>query len=187
MLKIKKSTIGQNIHVNSFGKVNKSFCQFVVDFVSMALVFDVWSSHLSQFVPAPYVSGVLAAVYEHMHNNREIIVHYLQSNQVSYAGKIVLLEFWPSCILTNSYTYHFAELNCHHFTFPAGNSVFDQGPDWDRPKLKQLYSTLVMYRIQFAGGVISSFDNYNSNQVGSFFICVPILSFLLSSIGTFVG
>ena len=28
----------------------------------MALVFDVWSSHLSQFVPAPYVSGVLAKI-----------------------------------------------------------------------------------------------------------------------------
>ncbi len=93
MLKIKKSTIGQDIHVSSFGKVNKTFCQFVVDFVSMALVFDAWSSHSSQFAPAPYVSGVPAAVYEHMQNNREIIEHYLQSNQVSYAGKIVLLEF----------------------------------------------------------------------------------------------
>ncbi len=35
MLKIKKSTIGHDIHVNSFGKVNKTFCQFVVDFVSL--------------------------------------------------------------------------------------------------------------------------------------------------------
>ena len=93
MLKIKKSTIGQNIHVNSFGKVDKSVCQFVVDFVSLALVFDLWSCHSSQFAPTPYVPGVPAAVYEHMQNNHEIIVHYLQSNQVSYVGKIVLLEF----------------------------------------------------------------------------------------------
>ena len=91
MLKIKKSTIGHDIHVNSFGKVNKTFCQFVVDFFSMALVFDAWSSHLSQFAPAPYVSDVPAAVYKHMRNNHEIIVYYLQSTQVSfsYAGKIV--------------------------------------------------------------------------------------------------
>ena len=93
MVKIKKSTIGHDIHVNLFGKVNKTFCQFVVDFVSMALVFDAWSSHLSQFAPAPYVSGVPAAIYKHMQNNHEIIVHCLQSNQVSYAGKIILLEF----------------------------------------------------------------------------------------------
>ncbi len=66
MLKIKKSTIGQDIHINLFGKVNKTFCQFVVDVVSMALVFDVWSFHLLQFAPAPYVSGVPAAIYEHM-------------------------------------------------------------------------------------------------------------------------
>jgi hypothetical protein len=63
MLKIKKSTIGHDIHVNLFGKVNKTFCQFVVDYVSMALVFDVWSSHLSQFAPASYVSGVPAAMF----------------------------------------------------------------------------------------------------------------------------
>ena len=129
ILKIKKSTIGHGIHVNLFGKVNKSFCQFVVDFISMALVFDAWSSHLSQFVPAPYVSGVPAAVYKHMQNNREIIVHYLQCNQVSYAGMIVLLEFRPICILTDSYTYHFTELHCIHITFPTGNFVFGQGPN----------------------------------------------------------
>ena len=73
-----------------------------------------------------------------MQNNREIIVHYLQSNQVSYVGKIVLLEFWPICIHTNSYTYHFAELHCIHVTFPTGNSIFGQGHDWDMPKLKKI-------------------------------------------------
>jgi hypothetical protein len=35
------------------------------------------------------------------------------------------------------YTYHFAELNFIHVTFPTGNSVFGQGPDWDMPKLKK--------------------------------------------------
>ena len=139
MLKIKKSTIGHNIHVNLFGKVNKTFCQFGVDFVSMALVLDVWSSHSSQFVPAPYISGVPAAINEHMQNNREIIVPYLQSNQVHYAGKIVLPEFRPICILTNLYTYHFSQLHCNHVTFPTGNSVFGQGPDWDMPKLKKCF------------------------------------------------
>ncbi len=186
MLKIKKSTIGHNIHVNSFGKVNKTFCQFVVDYVSMALVFDVWwSSHSSQFAPAPYVSGVPAAVYEHMQNNGEIIVHYLQSNQVSYAGKIVLLEFQPICILTNSYTCHFAKLHCIRVTFPTGNSVFGQGPDWDMPKLKKLFSTVVKYKAKFAIGVISSFEDYEDNQV-VFFIYSNFITLSLSSIGTCV-
>ena len=45
--RIKKTTIDQ---VNSFGRVNKSFCQFALDFISMLLVFDTWSSHVSQTV-----------------------------------------------------------------------------------------------------------------------------------------
>ena len=46
MFRIKKSTINQVIHVNSFGRVNKMFCQFALDFISMLLVFDAWSSHV---------------------------------------------------------------------------------------------------------------------------------------------
>ena len=73
---------------------------------SLLLIMSQWllclmcGLHLSQFAPAPYISGVPAAIYKHMQNNHEIIVHCLQSNQVSYAGKIILLEFWPICILT---------------------------------------------------------------------------------------
>ena len=52
---------------------------------------------------------------------------------------MILLEFWPICILTNLYTYHFAKLHCIHVTFPTGNSVFGQGPNWDMPKLKNCF------------------------------------------------
>jgi len=87
MFRIKKSTINQVIHVNSFGRVNKMFCQFALDFISMLLVFDAWSSHVSQTTPAPHVSGVPDRVYELMKTNRTILVHYILSKQVSDAGK----------------------------------------------------------------------------------------------------
>ena len=79
--------INQAISVNSFGRVNKSFCQFALDFISMLLVFDTWSSHVSQTVPAPHVTGVHDRVYELMKTNRTILVHYILSKQVSNAGK----------------------------------------------------------------------------------------------------
>jgi hypothetical protein len=87
MFRIKKTTINRDIHVNSFGRVNKMFCQFALDFISMLLVFDAWSSHVSQTTPAPHVSGVPDRVYELMKTNRTILVHYILSKQVSDAGK----------------------------------------------------------------------------------------------------
>ena len=87
MFCIKKTTINRDIHVNSFGRVNKIFCQFALDFISMLLVFDAWSSHVSQTTPAPHVSGVPDRVYELMKTNRTILVHYILSKQVSDAGK----------------------------------------------------------------------------------------------------
>ncbi len=85
--RIKKTTINRDIHVNSFGRVNKMFYQFALDFISMLLVFDAWSSHVSQTAPAPHVSAVLDRVYELMKTNRTILVHYILSKQVSDAGK----------------------------------------------------------------------------------------------------
>jgi hypothetical protein len=32
------------------------------------------------------------------------------------------------------------KLPCIHATFPTGNSVFGQGPDWDMPKLKKSFN-----------------------------------------------
>ncbi len=41
MHRIKLSSLNQVIHTNSFGKVNKKFCEFAVDFMSMLLVYCV--------------------------------------------------------------------------------------------------------------------------------------------------
>jgi hypothetical protein len=79
--------------VNSFGRVNKSFCQFAIDFLSMLLVFDAWSSHVSQTVPAPHVTGAPNRVYDLMKTNRSILVHYVLSKQVSDSGKSQRIKF----------------------------------------------------------------------------------------------
>jgi hypothetical protein len=38
----------------SFARANRHLCQFVVDYVSMALYFDCWYPYLSNQAPAPY-------------------------------------------------------------------------------------------------------------------------------------
>ncbi len=43
MFHIKSSTTNQGIHTNSFLRVNKAFCQFALDFISMLLVYNAWS------------------------------------------------------------------------------------------------------------------------------------------------
>jgi hypothetical protein len=50
---IKKSSQDETIHSNLIGKVNTSFAKFVVDFLSMLLLFDLYIDHNAQASPAP--------------------------------------------------------------------------------------------------------------------------------------
>ena len=52
----------------------------------------------------------------------------------------------------------------------SGLSIFPTGADWEQPKLKKLWSTLVKYKTKFERGIISSFDGYDDHQVSLFFV-----------------
>jgi hypothetical protein len=55
MLGIKCTTVDQSTYpnsLNSFGNVNKTFAHFVVEFLSVSLLFDCWFDHSSQTSPA---------------------------------------------------------------------------------------------------------------------------------------
>ena len=92
MHRIKLSSMNQVIHTNSFGKVNKKFCEFAVDFMSMLLVYNAWSSHVSQTVPAPHARQVpKEKVYDSMMTNRTILVHFILGAQVSQAGTFFIM------------------------------------------------------------------------------------------------
>jgi hypothetical protein len=92
MHRIKLSSLNQVIHTNSFGKVNKKFCEFAVDFMSMLLVvYNAWSSHVSQTVPAPHARQVPKEVYDSMMTNRTILVHFILGAQVSQAGTFFVI------------------------------------------------------------------------------------------------
>jgi hypothetical protein len=56
----------QPINVNSFGRVNKKLCRFIIDYVSLQVVFNNWYPFSTQVAPAPYAKmtpeNVMAAI-----------------------------------------------------------------------------------------------------------------------------
>ena len=60
LVRIKKSSDPNNkytpktIHTNCFGKPNKIFCRFVIEYIAMSLFFDYWGDHAAGHAPAPF-------------------------------------------------------------------------------------------------------------------------------------
>ncbi len=62
------------ISSNSFGKVNKKFLCFVIDMLSVQLVFDNWYPFASQSVPSPYVKDNPKDVICHISHNQKVLL-----------------------------------------------------------------------------------------------------------------
>ncbi len=54
MIDIKKSPKDEMIHTNSIVMVNVKFAKFVVDFIAMLLLFDVFTYHNAQAAPTQW-------------------------------------------------------------------------------------------------------------------------------------
>ena len=57
MLLIKASSEGAGVHYNSIGKSNHMFAWFVIDFLSMSILFDTFINHRSLLAPMPFQEG----------------------------------------------------------------------------------------------------------------------------------
>ncbi len=57
MLLLKETSNADVFHSNSFGKVNTNFACFVIDFLTMSLLFDAYSDHNANASPAPWAAG----------------------------------------------------------------------------------------------------------------------------------
>jgi hypothetical protein len=62
------------ISSNSFGKVNKHFCRFVIDMLSVQLVFDNWFPFAGQNAPAPFVKETSEEVLRHIKHNQRVLI-----------------------------------------------------------------------------------------------------------------
>jgi hypothetical protein len=78
MLRIKNSSEPtaneQPINVNSFGRVNKKLCRFIIDYVSLQVVFNNWYPFSTQVAPAPYAKMTPANVMAAIKRNQMIFV-----------------------------------------------------------------------------------------------------------------
>jgi hypothetical protein len=77
MLLVKQSSSGLNIHFNSIGKPNHMFAWFVIDFLSMLLLFDIFVNHRSLMAPAPYGHKDLTdQEQEVLKHNQKILINF---------------------------------------------------------------------------------------------------------------
>jgi hypothetical protein len=86
MLLLKENSSTDVFHSNSFGKVNANFARFVIDFLSMLLLFNAYLDHNANASPAPWAGRNSSSIKEDSFNNmseREMI----QENQM------VLIKF----------------------------------------------------------------------------------------------
>ncbi len=74
---IKDSTapdIAGPISSNSFGKVNKKFCRFVINMLSVQLVVDNWYPFASQSAPSPHVKDTPKDVIRYISHNQKVLL-----------------------------------------------------------------------------------------------------------------
>jgi hypothetical protein len=78
MLRIKMSSHPpvnkQPININSFGRVNKKLCRFIIDYVSLQVVFNNWYPFSTQVAPAPYAKMTPEDVMTAIKRNQMIFV-----------------------------------------------------------------------------------------------------------------
>ncbi len=68
--------IAGSISSNSFGKVNKKFCRYVIDMLSVQLVFDNWHPFACQNAPSPFVKETPPNVIRHIKHNQDFLVSF---------------------------------------------------------------------------------------------------------------
>jgi hypothetical protein len=76
--------------INSFGSVNKFFCRFVIDMLSVQLVFNNWYPFSAQSVPPPYVKDVPQEVINIIVHNQGVLVSLcVELNPISCMSVVI--------------------------------------------------------------------------------------------------
>ncbi len=79
---LKMSSNGELTNHNLFGWVNKKFARFVIDFISVQLVFNNWYPFSTQFAPSPFAKNISEEVESALKNNQMILIN-------------ICIHFWP--------------------------------------------------------------------------------------------
>jgi len=95
MLAIKETSRPQQghqpINLNSFGKVNKAFCRFVIDFLAVQLVFNNDCSFTAQVAPSPYANDYNnEEVMTRVRHNQRLLIWLVQEMEPTIAQQLLL-------------------------------------------------------------------------------------------------
>jgi hypothetical protein len=91
------SVDGQSTNHNSFGWVNNKFAWFVIDFISVQLVFNNWYPFSTQFAPSPFAKNITEEVKQALKRNQLIFINIcipLDNNANSLLVGVVV-KGWP--------------------------------------------------------------------------------------------
>jgi hypothetical protein len=137
MLLIKDSSEGAGVHYNSFGKPNRMFAWFVIDFLSMLILFDTFIDHRSLLAPMPFKNVSLSVGHMKMlvHNQKILIKFCLGQGSSSRVDKYFVNEK----------------------TGDVGTGCLD---------LDKLWSTSTKFYCQLKSGIVSSFEAYKDSYIG---------------------
>ena len=136
MLLIKASSEGAGVHSNSIGKPNRMFAWFVIDFLSMSILFDSFINHRSLLAPMPFTKVPLSG------ENMTMLVH----------NKQILIKFCLGQGPPRVDKYFVNEK-----TGDVGRGCLD---------LDKLWSTSTKFYRQLKSGIVSSFESYKDSYTG---------------------
>ena len=136
MLLIKESSEGAGVHFNSIGKPNHMFAWFVIDYLSMSILFDTFIEHRSSVAPMPFKKVPMSEenIIMLVHN-KKILVKYCLGQGNLRAEKYFVNEK----------------------TGDVGRGCLD---------LDKLWSTSTKYYRQLNAGIVSSFESYKDSYTG---------------------
>ncbi len=135
MLLIKASSEGANVHNNSFGKPNSMFAWFVIDFLSMLILFDTFIDHRLLVAPMPFTDVALSAIQS------EMFLH----------NKNILIKF---CLKHGNSNVSDYFVNKKTEDIKLGKNTND---------MNQLWGTSTKYYCQLKNGIVSSFQSYKDS------------------------
>ena len=138
MLLIKASSEGANVHNNSFGKPNSMFAWFVIDFLSMLILFDTFIDHRSLVAPMLFTGIPLTE------NQSKMFLH----------NKNILIKFCLEHGNSNVSDYFVIKKTGE---IKLGKNTND---------MNQLWGTSTKYHRQLKNGIVSSFDSYKDSYTG---------------------
>jgi hypothetical protein len=120
MLVIKSTTVDQSSPPDSpnlFGKVNKTFARFVVEFLSVNLLFDCWFNHSSQTSPALYAKEVPDEIYRDLMASKHAIVSYCICHELGSTDMYDLMIIILYLLKLHLFNLYVIQLDINQFVF----------------------------------------------------------------------